>query len=71
MRASLASIQEWVWSGGPARRLLVGLLIATIFSAVLYPFEQDMARLMLSMGLSWNAGAYMMERTYLHRLSRK
>ena len=70
MSFSFTATQEWYWRGSPARRALTGLLITALLCAIWVTFDRNGAKLLLFLGLGWDAGGYSMDKAYVRRLSR-
>lgn len=64
-------VSEWVWEGGPERRLLLSLLVTAAVVLIPWLAGSSFSIPLISLFLGWDLGAWSMDRIYVDRLSRR
>lgn len=71
MAISRKAISDWMWEGGPERRLLVSVGVSVVVLAVPLLDGWQSSKSLLPLFLGWDLGAWFMDKVYVDRLMRR
>jgi hypothetical protein len=71
MDSRRTAFSDWIWAGGPSRRLLISLLVTLVVIAVPYVAGRTPSVSLLALFVGWDLGAWFMDMAYVDRLARR
>lgn len=71
MESRRTAFSDWIWAGGPSRRLLVSLVVTLLVIGVPYLAGGTAPPTLIALFLGWDLGAWFMDKVYIDRLARR